>query len=79
MILYIITFLMIVVLQYANGEYGIDHPLFVVSWVTEERRWCLTANDEATDVSLELCDFDRAPANQIWYRTDVSAIELFVA
>lgn len=67
--LFITFFLLIVFLQHVDGEYGIDHPLFVV-WGTENKIWCLTANSDATEVSLQLCDFEGAPANQIWYRTD---------
>ena len=66
----ITTSLLIAFLQRASSEYGIDLPVIIVSRITKEKRWCLTASDDATDVSLQRCDFEGAPASQIWYRTD---------
>jgi len=52
--------------------FGHDHPLFLVSRITEDNTWCMTA--KSTDVSLELCDFENASPNQIWYRFDDESI-----
>lgn len=66
-----ITFLLITTLLHlTKGEYGLDHPIFLVSRITEEKKWCLTADENANNVSLELCDFDAELPSQIWYRTD---------
>ena len=48
-----------------------DHPLYLVSRITEDNRWCATvSDDDESSVVLQPCDFDSAPPNQIWYRRD---------
>jgi hypothetical protein len=49
--LLITFFLLIMLLQHVNREYGIDHPIFLV-WGTEDKQLYLTANNDATDMSL---------------------------
>ena len=66
----IIAVVFTALIKHVNGDFGVDHPLFLVSRITEDQKWCLTANEEATEVSLELCDFGGAPNSQVWYRTD---------
>lgn len=65
-----LTALITTLLHLTNGEYSIDHPMFLVSRVVEAKLYCLTADATATSVSYEMCDFAGEPANQIWYRTD---------